>query len=122
MFMVATAAVPYVKAGRLRALGVTTTSRLPSMSDLPTIAESGLPGYESMQWYGLLAPAGTPEEVLSFLNAHVVRIIQNPEMQQRLVNNGAIPVGSGREQFTSHIKSEMVKWAHVIKKSGARAD
>ena len=122
MFMVATAAMPYIKAGRLRALGVTTATRLPSMTDLPTIAESGLPGYESMQWYGLLAPAATPEKVLSLLNAQVAGIIRNPEMQQWLVNNGAIPVGGTRQQFASHIKSEIVKWAAVIKTSGARAD
>jgi tripartite-type tricarboxylate transporter receptor subunit TctC len=122
MFMTATAAVPLVRAKRLRGIAVTSISRLPALPELPTIAESGLRGYQSNQWYGLLAPAGTPDEVLNLLNTQSVRFVQNPDTHQRLINEGAIPVGSTREQFASHIKTEIVKWAQVIKQSGARAD
>jgi len=122
MFMTATAAVPLVRAKRLRGIAVTSISRLPALPELPTIAESGLRGYQSNQWYGLIAPAGTPDEVLNLLNTQSVRFVQNPDTHQRLINEGAIPVGSTREQFASHIKTEIVKWAQVIKQSGARAD
>ena len=122
MFMPTTNAVPLVKDGRLRALAVTSRDRVPAMPDLPTVAESGLKGYESSQWYGLLAPAGTPPELLNMLNAHTVKIMQAPEMKQRLIGEGIVAVGSAREQFAAYIKSEIVKWAKVIKQSGARVD
>ena len=122
MFMVAPAATPLVRAERLRALAVTSATRLAAMPELPTIAESGLRGYQSSQWYGLLAPAGTPDDVLQLLNAHAVKFVKGADMQQRLVNDGGIPVGSTREQFAVHIKDEIVRWAHVIRKSGARPD
>lgn len=122
MFMVAPAAVPQVKANRLRGLAVTSATRLPVVPDLPTITESGLQGYESIQWYGVLAPAGAPHEVLQLLNSHIAKFVQTREMQQRLSNDGAIPVGSARQEFATHIKNEIVKWANVIKKSGARLD
>jgi tripartite-type tricarboxylate transporter receptor subunit TctC len=92
------------------------------MPDLPTVAESGLRGYESSQWYGLLAPAGTPEDILNPLNAHVVKIMQAADMKSRLTEDGLVPIGSTREQFTAHIKTEIAKWAKVIKQSGARID
>lgn len=82
MFMPTTNAVPLVKAGRLRALAVTAQRRIPAMAELPTVAESGLKGYESSQWYGILAPAGTPEAVLALLNTHVVKIMQAPDLKQ----------------------------------------
>ncbi len=122
MFPAATAAGPYLKSGRLRPLAVTSTSRLPAMPELPTVAESGLKGYESSQWYGMLAPTGTPEDIVSVLNMHIVKIMHSPDMKQRLIAEGTVPVGSTREQFASHIKVEIAKWAKVIKDSGARAD
>jgi tripartite-type tricarboxylate transporter receptor subunit TctC len=122
MFLPAINAGPHVKSGRLRAIAVTSTSRLPAMPDLPTVAEAGLRGYESSQWYGLLAPAGTPEDILNSLNAHVVKIMQAADMKQRLTGDGIVPIGSTRQQFADHIKSELVKWAKVIKQSGARID
>ena len=120
MFMPTTNAVPLVKEGRLRALAVTSRERLPAMPELPTVAESGLKGYESSQWYGLLAPAGTPADVLNLLNADAVKIMRVPEMKQRLIGEGILAVGSSREQFAAHIKSEITKWAKVIRQSGAR--
>jgi len=122
MFMPTTNAVHLVKEGRLRALAVTSRERLPAMPDLPTVAESGLKGYESSQWYGLLAPNGTPAELLDALNTHVVKIMRAPEMKQRLIGEGIVAVGSTREQFSTYIKSEITKWAKVIKQSGARVD
>lgn len=122
MFLPAINAGPLLKSGRLRALAVTSRERLPAMPELPTISESGLKGYESSQWYGVLAPAGTPADILSLLNGHVVKIMKSPDMTQRLTAEGLVTVGSTREQFAAHIKAEAAKWAKVIKASGAKVD
>jgi tripartite-type tricarboxylate transporter receptor subunit TctC len=122
MFMPTTNAVPLARSGRLRALAVTSRERVPAMPELPTVSESGLKGYESSQWYGLLAPAGTPVDVLGLLSSQVVKIMQAPDMKQRLTGDGLVAVGSTREQFAAHIKVELAKWAKVIKASGARVD
>jgi tripartite-type tricarboxylate transporter receptor subunit TctC len=122
MFMTATAAVPLIRDKRLRGVAVTSTTRLPATPTLPTIAEAGLRDYQSAQWYGLLAPTGTPAEALNLFNTLGAKFVQSPDINQRLINDGAIPVGGTRQQFAAHIKSEFVKWADVIRKSGARAD
>jgi len=122
MFLPAINAGPQIAAGRVRALAVTSRERMPAFPDLPTVAESGLPGYESSQWYGVLAPATTPAEVLNFLNAHIVKIMSSAEMKSRMTGDGLVPVGSSREQFAAHIKSELDKWARVISASGATVD
>jgi len=122
MFMPAIAASPYIQSGRLRALAVTSAQRLSAMPQLPTIAESGLKGYQSSQWYGLLAPAGTPVGILNLLNTHVAKIMQHPDMKQRMTDSGGVAVGSTREEFAAFLKEEFTKWAQVIKRSGARVD
>jgi tripartite-type tricarboxylate transporter receptor subunit TctC len=122
MFLPAINAGPHVKTGRLRALAVTSRERLPAMPELPTISESGLKGYESAQWYGVLAPAGTPADILSLLNTHIAKIMQAPDMKQRLTAEGLVTVGSTRDQFAAHIRAESAKWAKVIKASGAKVD
>jgi tripartite-type tricarboxylate transporter receptor subunit TctC len=122
MFLPAINAGPHIKSGRLRAIAVTSVVRLAAMPDVPTVAEAGLHGYESSQWYGVLAPAGTPEDILNSLNLHVAKIVQAADIKQRLTDDGLVPVGNTREQFAAHIKVEIAKWAKVIKQSGARID
>jgi tripartite-type tricarboxylate transporter receptor subunit TctC len=122
MFMPALAAIPYVENGRLRALGVTTAERLPALPKLPTVAEAGLSGYQSSQWYGVLAPAGTPPDILNLLNRHAMAIMRTAEMKERMKNSGSAAVGSTREAFAEHLHSEFNKWAKVIKTSGAKVD
>ncbi|OGA51270.1 MAG: hypothetical protein A3G24_02180 [Betaproteobacteria bacterium RIFCSPLOWO2_12_FULL_62_13] len=122
MFPAAIFAVPHVTVGRLRALAVTSASRLPAAPELPTIAESGLKGYESSQWYGVLAPAGTPDDMLNLLNSRIVKIMQAADMKQQLIKAGSVAVGSTRGEFAAHVRTEIVKWAKVIKQSGARVD
>ncbi len=115
-------AQPHIKSGRLRALGVTGTKRAPGADNIPTIAEAGVPGYEAVQWYGVLAPAGTPRDIITKLHTGVVRALQNPEVRQRLLNDGAEPVGSSPEQFAAYIRSETEKWAKVIKAAGIKPE
>ncbi len=122
MFLPAINAGPHVKTGRIRAVAVTSTVRLPAMPDLPTVAEAGLKGYESSQWYGMLAPAGTPAEILNLLNSHIAKIMRSPDLKQRLTDDGIVPIGGTRDAFGAHIQSELAKWAKVIRQSGAKVD
>jgi tripartite-type tricarboxylate transporter receptor subunit TctC len=115
-------ALPHVKTGKLRALAVTAAKRSPATPDLPTIAESGVPGFEATSWFGLLAPAGTPKEIVTKLNKEVVRILKTPDVKERLLAQGAEPVGNSPEQFAGHIKAEIVKWRKVVEVSGAQVD
>ncbi len=115
-------AQPHIKSGRLRALGVTGAKRAPGADDIPTIAEAGLPGYEAVQWYGVLAPAATPRDIITKLHAGVVRALQNPDVRQRLLHDGAEPVGSSPEEFATYIRSETEKWAKVIKAAGIKPE
>jgi tripartite-type tricarboxylate transporter receptor subunit TctC len=122
MFLPAINAGPQIAAGRLRALAVTSRERLAAMPNVPTVSEAGLSGYESSQWYGLLAPAGTPPDVLNLLSAQVATIMQGAQMKERMTNDGLVPIGSSREQFAAHIRTEIDKWAKVISASGAKVD
>jgi tripartite-type tricarboxylate transporter receptor subunit TctC len=107
--------IPQVKAGKIRALAVSTGKRSSAMADLPTIAEAGVPGYEAGAWFGLLAPAGTPKQVVDKLSAETARILKLPDVSRRISELGAEPVGSTPEQFAELIKTEIAKWAKVIK-------
>jgi tripartite-type tricarboxylate transporter receptor subunit TctC len=122
MFLPAINAGPHIASGKLRALGVTSRERLAAFPDLPTLQEAGLPGYESSQWYGVLAPAGTPREVLEALNAQIAKIMHGPEMKKRMTNDGLVAIGGTRAEFAAHIRSELDKWARVIRASGATID
>lgn len=112
----------YVRAGRLRVLGVTTAKRVAAMPEIPTIAEAGLPGYESAQWCGLLAPAGTPKEIITTLHKELVGILNAPVIRKHLVTDGAEVVANLPEEFAAVIKADTVKWAKVVKDAGIRIE
>src|SRR5437879_5722486 len=115
-------ALPHIKAGKLRALAVTSAKRSEGLPDVPTIAESGLAGYDSTQWYGVLAPAGTSREIVVRLQGEIVRALRAPEVMQRLAADGAEPVGSSPEEFAAFMKAEIDKWARVASAAGIRAE
>jgi tripartite-type tricarboxylate transporter receptor subunit TctC len=114
--------LPHVKAGKLKALAVATSKRLPLLPELPTIAEAALPGYEATSWYGVLAPAATPKEIITRLNTEIVKAIARPDAAERLSGEGAEPATSTPEQFGAFIKSEIVRWGRVIKAAGVTAE
>jgi tripartite-type tricarboxylate transporter receptor subunit TctC len=114
--------IPHVKSGRVRSLGVTTTRRIDALPDVPTIAEAGLPGYESVQWSGLLAPAGTPREIVTMLHREAVEMVRSPEGRARLASLGSEVVASSPEEFAAFIKSETVKWAKVARAAGIQPE
>lgn len=116
------AALPHIKAGRLTALGISAPQRSAVAPEVPTIAESALAGYELENWYGVLAPAGTPREIVNQLNREIVKALQMPEMKERLNSQGFEIRTSTPEQFAAYIKSEIVKWAKIVKDSGAKVD
>jgi tripartite-type tricarboxylate transporter receptor subunit TctC len=122
LFATQLASWPHVQSGRVRALAVSTAKRPESVPDLPTIAEAGLPGYDSGVWYGVLAPAGTPRDIIIRLNGEVVRALGQPDYRKLLVGNTIEPIGSPPEQLGQYIQSELVKWAKVIKSAGVRID
>ena len=117
-----TTAWPLAKGGKLRALGVTTAKRSPAAPDVPTLAEAGLVGYEIGSWQGVFAPAGTPPAIVNRLNSEIVKIINLPEVKEKLLVLGAEPVGNSSEEFTVFVKAEVGKWGEVVRKSGARVD
>jgi tripartite-type tricarboxylate transporter receptor subunit TctC len=114
MFDAMPTALPQIKAGRLRAVAVTTAKRSPQMPELPTVGET-VPGFEAAGWFGYAAPARTPKEVVAALNKEIVRILALPDVKERLIAQGAEPVGDTPEQFAQYIKSEAAKWGKVIK-------
>jgi len=107
--------VPQVKAGKIRALAVSPARRSPALPDVPTVAEAGVAGYDSGAWFGLVAPANTPKDIVSKLSRETARILKLPDVSARLADLGAEPVGGTPEQFSAHIKTEIAKWAKVIK-------
>jgi tripartite-type tricarboxylate transporter receptor subunit TctC len=112
----------HIRAGKLRGLAVTTAQRAPSMPDLPTVAESGLPGYETYTWNALFAPAGTPREIIDRLNTAARAAVADPKVQAKLQDVGAMPKGSTPEELASHVQAELAKWAPIVKASGAQID
>ena len=114
--------MPQVNAGKLRALAVSSAKRAQVAPGVPTVAESGFPGYDVSGWYGILAPAKTPTDIVSRLNTEIVAILQSPASKDRLAADGSEAVGGTPEQFGAHMKSEMVKWGKVVKAAGITAD
>ena len=111
-----------IKAGKVRALGVTSAKRNAQLPDVPTIAESGVPGFEVTVWQGMCAPAAVPKPILTKLNADLVKALNTPDVQERLAEQGVDPAPTTPEQFAAFIKSETIKWAKVVKDSGATAE
>lgn len=114
--------MPYVRSGRLVALAVTTAQRVSSLPALPTIAESGLPGYEASAWYALFAPARTPKPIIDKLQTEVARILKLPDVRERLAFETIQTVGSTPAELAEFVKREIVKWGAIVRGSGARVD
>ncbi|MET0349603.1 MAG: tripartite tricarboxylate transporter substrate-binding protein, partial [Rhizobacter sp.] len=114
--------LPHVRSGQLRALAVSSVKRLPSLPDVPTVAESGFPGFDADQWYGVVAPAGTPAAVVARINAEINKALQNPQVAQQLDGEGAVPVPGSPQAFGDLIVREIPRWAKVVKAGNVRAD
>jgi len=116
------AVMPHIKAGRLRPLAVTGARRSPAVPEVPTIAESGFPNFEATAWYGVLAPAGTPPAIVTRLNTEILRALKLPDVKERLEYVGFEIVGSTPAAFGAYIKSEIIKWAPVVKAAGVKPE
>jgi tripartite-type tricarboxylate transporter receptor subunit TctC len=112
----------FIKAGKLRALAVTSTTRAAALPDVPTMVEAGVPGFEASSWFGILAPAGTPREAIMRINAEIAKWLASPDARDKLSAQGAIAAGGAPEDFAKHIASETTKWARVVKESGAKVE
>ena len=122
VFATAETAVPQIKSGKIRALGVTMAKRTALLPDLPTIAEAGLPRYEANNWYGLLVPAKTPRAIVDRLHREAVKVLNTPAIKEQLFRQGLDASPSTQQEFAAYIKSEIAKWAKVVKASGAKAE
>ncbi|HET9045365.1 MAG TPA: tripartite tricarboxylate transporter substrate binding protein [Casimicrobiaceae bacterium] len=112
----------FIKAGKLRALAVTSAQRSPALPDVPTVAESGVPGFEASSWFGLLAPAGTPPTIVAKINTDTQKWLASPDAKEKLAAQGANVAGGSPDDFAKHIQSETAKWARVVKESGAKVE
>jgi tripartite-type tricarboxylate transporter receptor subunit TctC len=115
-------ALPHVKAGKIRALAVSTLKRSPVAPEIPTVAEAALPGFEVSVWFAVLAPAGTPRPIVDRLNQVLVKALQAQDVRERLLTQGAEPIGGTPEAFTAQMKTDLVKWAKVVKDANIRLD
>ena len=122
MFSSAVAMLPQVKSGRLRVIAMTGAKRSPAIPDVPTVAESGVPGYETGSWYGVVAPAGTSKPIVNRLAKEIAAIAKSPEVSERLVDDAAIPVGNTPEEFASFIRRELSRWAKVVAQGNIRLE
>ena len=114
--------IQHVRAGKLRPLAVTGTKRSSAIPDIPTVAESGIPGYEVTNWFGVCDPARTPRDIVERLNSEIVRALNSPDLRERLISLGADPVGNTPEQYTAFMQNEIAKWAKVIRAAGIKGE
>ena len=121
-FTTTTAVLPHAKAGRLKIIAVTTLQRVPQFPEYPTVAESGLAGYEAISWFGLVAPAAISPELVKKIHADALQVLNTSDMKSRIAGLGATPIGNTPEQFRAQIRDDLAKWARIIKQSGATAD
>ena len=122
MFANTLSVLPHVNTGRLRALAISSGKRSAAAPELPTVAESGMPGFDTSTWFGMLAPAGTSKDVVARLSGELRKIVQLPDIRKQLISQGADPVGTTAEQFGAHLRAEIAKWGKAVKASGARVD
>jgi len=119
-FPTISASQAHIKSGRLRALGITSVKRSSLLPELPTIAEAGVPGFEIVGWYGIVGATGMPKDVVARLNTEIVRLLKTPEVRERMLREGAEPVGSSPEEFSAYLAADQSKWAKVIKAANIR--
>jgi tripartite-type tricarboxylate transporter receptor subunit TctC len=122
MFDAVTTMTEHVRAGKVKAIGTTGAARSAVMPDVPTVAESGVPGYEATIWLGLMAPKNTPPQIVARLNAEVVKIASNPDVARAWKAQGALPMTMNVAEFTRYLDADIVKWAHIVKVSGAKPE
>lgn len=114
--------LPQVKSGKLKAIGVSGTTRYEPLPDVPVIAQTGLPGYDAINWYPMMAPGGTPKEIVARMNAEVLKALKDPLVRERLLNQGLIPAGNSPEQLAAFIREDMKRWEPVVKATGVKLD
>ena len=114
--------LPHIRQGQLNAIAVGSAKRVPSLPEIPTIAESGVPGYEAYSWVGMIAPAGTPKDVIARLYREIVEILKQKDVAEKLNGQGALPVGDSPEQFAAYIKAEIDKWSAVVRSSNIKVE
>ena len=115
-------AMPHMKAGTIRALALTSAQRVSVVPDVPTVAESGYKGFQSTTWFGILVPKGTPEAMVNKLTAEITKVLQLPDMKERMAATGGLPVKTGPKEFSALLRSEIERWSRVVKESGAKVD
>ncbi|MDP3715726.1 MAG: tripartite tricarboxylate transporter substrate-binding protein, partial [Burkholderiales bacterium] len=114
--------MPHVQSGRMRGIAVASTQRLKVLPDLPTITEAGVPGYESTTWFGPLAPAKTPREIVTKLNAELNKVLQLPDVSKRFASEGIEALGGTPDQFSNYIRTEIERWGRVVREANIRLD
>lgn len=122
MFDQPVSTLPHVKAGKLRVLAITSGKRFPTLQDIPTVAESGIPGFEAVSWSGVCVPGGTPKDIINKLQTEISKVLKLPDITERLMRDGIEPIGGTPEQFQAFIEREKIKWSKVVRDSGAKAD
>jgi tripartite-type tricarboxylate transporter receptor subunit TctC len=122
MFDAVTTMTPNVQAGQVRALATTGLKRSELMPDVPTVAEAGVPGYEATIWLGVMAPAGTPKEIIDKLNAEIGKVVSRPDVKQAWAKQGAVPMLMSPSEFDRYLRADIEKWAEVVKVAGARVN